>query len=171
MDERVIMVNMGQLEVSQRPGDVLAALGLGSCVAVCVYDPMVRMAGMIHVVLPSSALERSRDGPAKFANLGVPRLMAEMAESGAAGRRLRVAMVGGANVFTSVSRQGTLDIGSRNVAAVSAALRAARVSVWESDVGGKASRSVRLKVATGEFTVKTVRTGEATVAILGQGNG
>lgn len=170
MDERIIMVNMGQLEVSRTRGDVLTALGLGSCVAVCAYDPLVRLGGMIHVVLPASAAECARDGPAKFADVGVPRLLAEMQRQGAALRRLRVALVGGANVLASMDRKGPLDIGKRNIGAVSAALAMAGASLWKSDVGGKASRSVRLRVATGELTVRTVQTGEATVAVLGPGD-
>ena len=84
MDERVITVNMGQLEVSRWAGDVLTALGLGSCVTVCAYDPALGLAGMIHVVLPSSAISRStEEGPAKFADVGVPRLVEEMEKEGA----------------------------------------------------------------------------------------
>jgi len=171
MPEQVIAVNMGQLEVSRRGGDVLAALGLGSCVAVCVYDPRVRMGGMIHVVLPSSAIGREREGQAKFADLGVPRLVAAMVKEGGSRQRLRLVMAGGANVLSSMNHGSALDIGSRNVAAVLAALETEKLSVWKSDVGGKTSRTVRLSVASGTVRVKTLRMGEKVLATLGGGNG
>ena len=166
MDERAIMVNMAQLAVSGNPGDVLTALGLGSCVAVCAYDPSARLGGMIHVVLPSSAIARPRDGPAKFADLGVPRLVAEMEQEGAARWRLRVALLGGANVLSCGNDKAALDIGSRNVAAVREALAAAGLPISAQEGGGAYSRTVRLCVATAEVIVKTLRGGEATVAVL-----
>lgn len=164
------MVNMGDLEVSQRPGDVLTSLGLGSCVAVCAYDPAVRVAGMIHVVLPNSAISRGKEGPAKFADLGVPRLVEELAGAGATRRRLRVAVLGGANVLSCGNLAKTLDIGARNVSAVEEALRAQGLSLWANEVGGKVSRTVRLWVADGRVTVKTLRQGEVEVTVLGGEN-
>ncbi len=171
MDERAITVNMGQLEVSKRPGDVLTALGLGSCVAVCTYDSALGLAGMIHVVLPSSAISRAKEEPAKFADVGVPRLVAEMEKQGAISRRLRVAVLGGANVLSCARETRTLDIGARNTAAVQEALEAQGVSVCATQVGGKNSRTVRLWVADGRVTVKTLRQGEVAVTVLGDDNG
>ena len=172
MDERVITVNMGQLKVSRLPGDVLTALGLGSCVALCAYDPALGLAGMIHVVLPSSAISRSKEeGPAKFADVGVPHLVEEMEKQGAIRRRLRAAMLGGANVLSYGGETRTLDIGARNVAAVEEALEAQRISVCATEVGGKVSRTVRLWVADGRVMVKTVRKGQVGVTVLGGTNG
>ena len=147
MDERLITVNMGQLKVSRQPGDVLAALGLGSCVAVCAYDPALGLAGMIHVVLPSSAISRSKE------------------------EGLRAAMLGGANVLSYAGEARTLDIGARNAAAVQEALEAQRVSVRATEVGGKVSRTVRLWVADGIVMVKTLRQGQVRVTVLGDENG
>jgi len=172
MDERVITVNMGQLEVSRQPGDVLTALGLGSCVAVCAYDPALGLAGMIHVVLPSSAISRSKEeGPAKFADVGVPHLVDEMEKQGAIRRRLRTAMLGGANVLSYAGEAKALDIGARNAAAVQEALEAQRISVRASEVGGKVSRTVRLWVADGIVIMKTLREGQVRVTVLGDENG
>lgn len=160
------MVNMGQIATSGDPGDVLTALGLGSCIAVCAYDPIARLGGMIHVVLPSSAIGRPDDAPAKFADQGVPRLIADMAKLGGLRSRLKIAILGGANVLISASQNGSLDIGARNAAAVKDALAQQGFSVQADDTGGKVSRTVRLKVESGEVTVKTVREGEISLANL-----
>ncbi len=167
MDAHFIMVSMGQLAVSTRPGDILTALGLGSCVAVCAYDPFARVAGMIHVVLPNSAIGRPGDPPAKFADQGVPRLIEGVAGHGGARSRLRVAILGGANVLSSANHKGALDIGSRNVTGILEALTSERLTCHASDVGGKVSRTVRLRVQTGEVSIKTIRGGEQTFARLG----
>jgi chemotaxis protein CheD len=166
MSEQAVMVNMAQLAVSDSPEEVLTALGLGSCVAVCTYDSAARLGGMIHVVLPSSALSRREDGPAKFADLGVPRLLEEMARRGADRTRVRVALAGGASVLTGMNHVDGMDIGARNVAAVTAALNRIGMSPSEADVGGRASRTVRLRVGSGEIAVKTLRQGESVLARL-----
>jgi len=160
------MVNMGQMAVSRNPGDVLTALGLGSCIAVCAYDPVVRAGGMIHVVLPDSAIGRPDDGPAKFADRGVPRLIGEMEREGSLRTRLKIAILGGANVLISANHSGALDVGHRNIDAVRAALQKHGFSAVADDVGGKVSRTVRLSVASGEVTVKTIRAGEVTLTSL-----
>lgn len=167
MSEQFVMVNMGQLAVSGNPEAVLSALGLGSCVAVCAYDPVARLGGMIHVVLPSSAIGRAQDGPAKFADLAVPRLVATMEKEGAARYRLRTSILGGANVLSAVNHGGGSHIGARNVEAVRQALAEARLTPLAEDVGGKASRTVRLHVSDGDVVVKTIRAGKAHLTSLG----
>ena len=167
MDERQIMIGMGQIAVSKDPGHVLTALGLGSCIAVCAYDPVARAGGMIHVVLPSSAIGRPDGGPAKFADQGVPRLIGEMEQQGSPRSRLRFAILGGANVLTCTNHAAALDVGRRNADAVVAALQQHGFAIIADHVGGKVSRTVRLRVASGEVTVKTIRDGETVLASLG----
>ena len=164
MSERTIPVNMGQLAISGDPEDVLIALGLGSCIAVCVYDPIRHVGGMIHVVLPDSAISGPADTPAKFADLGVPRLLEEVQKAGAMRFRMRIALAGGANVLAAMNHG--MDIGSRNATAVLTSLSSHGLVPIASDVGGNSSRTVRLRVSTGEITVKTLRAGEAVLAAL-----
>jgi chemotaxis protein CheD len=171
MGERSVMVNMGQFAVSRSHEDVLTALGLGSCIAVCVYDPDSQLGGMVHVVLPDSAIGRPADTPAKFADSGVPWLIRHVEEQGATRRRLRISLVGGANVLTSGTGSSALDIGQRNITAVRSALAAERLAAVAEDVGGHSSRTVRLHICTGELMVKTLRDGEALFASLGGPNG
>ncbi len=171
MCERVLMVNMGQLFVSTDLAVALAALGLGSCVVACAYDPEAIVAGMIHVVLPGRAPTcdpgRSAEGPAKYAEEAVPLLLEELAVAGARRRRLRAALVGGANVLEAPDPTPSLGIGARNIAAVRVALEREGVAIAADDTGGRESRSVRLVVGTGEVVLKTLRGGERTLARLG----
>lgn len=166
----MILVHMGQLAISMKPEDVLASLGLGSCVAVCAYDPAKKLAGMIHVVLPSKNNDKPA-APAKFADVGVPVLVEEMLQQGVLRARLKIAILGGANVLTSLAGNTSLDIGTRNVAAVRAALQKLGLPIIAHDVGGTYSRTVRLKVASGEVTLKTLRDGEVIAAKLGDHHG
>jgi chemotaxis protein CheD len=171
MAERLVAVNMAQLAVSKEPEDVLIALGLGSCIAVCAYDPGVKIAGMIHVVLPSSAIARNEDTLSKFADTGVPKLLEAMSQAGARRNRLQFAIGGGANVLNVGNHCAILDIGLRNIAAVKEAMEKEGFSLKAEDVGGNCSRTVRLKVASGEVILKTFREGERLLAELRNGYG
>src|SRR5437870_11040261 len=110
---RTVMVGMAEIAVVREPGDILSALGLGSCVGIFAYDIRVRMAGMAHVVLPDS-FGRGDQPPGKFADTAVPALLEEMKRMGASATFIRVAVAGGAQVFSFSGRAPTLEIGARN---------------------------------------------------------
>lgn len=161
------MVGMAEIKVTRDPGDVLMALGLGSCIGICAYDRQTRVAGMVHVVLPQS-LNGGADTPGKFADLAVPALMAEMVRLGASARRVVVAIAGGAQLFSfnnaSTSR---LEIGNRNASAVDQALRSFGLSILARDVGGGAGRTVHFHAIDGRVRVKTLGRGEVDLITLG----
>ena len=163
---KAIMVGMSEVHVAHATGDVLVALGLGSCLGVCAYDPRTRIAGMAHVVLPDSAGVRD-EAAGKYADTGVPLLFERMSKAGAAVRRVSVALVGGAQLFSFTGGPGRLDIGQRNAEAVHQALDRLRIPVAVQDIGGGTGRTVRLHVDNGLVRVKTIGQGERDLAILG----
>ena len=81
---------------------VLITLGLGSCVAVVLYDPETTVGGLVHLLLPSPSLSQDRANPAKFPETGVPFLVERLRQAGALPRRLRARLVGGAAMFASI---------------------------------------------------------------------
>src|SRR5581483_5629608 len=151
---RAVGVGLGELHVL-REGE-LAAYSLGSCVAICLYDPLVKVAGMAHVVLPTVPEKGAGAAPGKFADTAVPALLAAMEKAGAAIMRLHCRLAGGAAVL-AIGGGGSLPpIGERNVEAVKAALARARVRVRAEATGGSQGRTVRLEAATGRTLVRTV---------------
>lgn len=148
-------VGLGQA-VALRGGGTLAALGLGSCVAVLLDDRDVTSGGLVHVVLPSTALARDKSNPARFAETAVPHLLEEMRAAGARTERLTARLVGGASMFANLVPAGGMHMGHRNVIACRSALRAAGIRVVGEAVGGEAGRSVWFDVGTGEVTVRAV---------------
>ena len=134
----------------------LAALGLGSCVAVIMYDSEEEVGGLVHVVLPSTSLSRDRSNPARFAETAIPFLLERMGESGGSPRRIAARLVGGAAMFASLAPAGTVHIGQRNIVACRQALRAAGIPIAAEAVGGDAGRSVWFDVTTGTVTVRSV---------------
>lgn len=146
------MVRMGELVTSDSAGDVLVSLGLGSCIGLALLDRRRGLAGLAHVVLPASG-RRERDAPGKFADLAVPALVDELAARGGVHACMEAVLVGGAQMFSFGSRD-SLDVGSRNEAAVRTALAAARIPVRAAATAGAKGRTVRVHVAEGVVTVK-----------------
>lgn len=158
MDGQTVAVGLGELKLSRLPGEVLVAFGLGSCVAVCAYDPVGRIAGMLHVLLPECT-DGSVSTPARYANTGVPLLLDQLGKLGAIRSRLIIKISGGASVLQITGATDTAKIGERNIKAVRTSLAAEGLCVRAADVGGTAGRTVRLEVATGKTLVRTAGQG------------
>jgi chemotaxis protein CheD len=122
--------------------DVLVAFGLGSCIALCLWDPAARVAGMAHVVLPGG--EASPAASARFAHTALPVLLARMRAKGGAPepRRLIARLAGGALVLALEAIRGTSRIGVANAEAVHEVLDSAGIFVAAEDLGGTLGRSV-----------------------------
>ncbi len=161
------MVGMAEIKVSKQPGDVLVALGLGSCVGVCLYDRQAKIAGMVHVVLPAK-LHTGEDAPGKFANTAIPALLDEMKRHGATVSRLKVAVAGGAQLFSFNGAGPRLDVGQRNQTAVLTALGEVGLTVAAQDLGGSIGRTVHFFVENGCVRVKTIGKGEKDLIVLGE---
>lgn len=134
----------------------LVTLGLGSCVAIMLYDPEARAGGMAHVLLPSRSLARDASNPAKFPETAVPLLLQRLSQLGADPRRIVAKLAGGASMFAALMTPGTIQMGERNVVAARNALRDASVPIAAEAVGGAQGRSVRFHLADGRVEVRTV---------------
>jgi chemotaxis protein CheD len=154
-----VVVRVAELEVGGR-GTVLVTIGLGSCVAIVMHDPVAAVGGLAHVLLPSPSLSRRDDaGPGRFPQTAVPALVERMAALGAAPRRLTARLVGGAAMFTNLAPAGTIQMGERNAVASRQALLAHGIAVTGEDVGGDYGRTVRFDVATGTLDISSLRHG------------
>ena len=155
-----VLVGMSEIQILKERGQ-LVCLGLGSCIGLCALDPVANIAGMVHVMLPESFGTQSDAKAGKFADTGVPSLIAQMETAGAKRARLILAMAGGAQVFKFGSGvESRLDVGARNSLAVESRLRALGLTAKAKDVGGDCGRTVTFTLESGLVTVKTVPTGE-----------
>lgn len=146
-------VGLAETRVSINPTEVLTAMGLGSCVAVVMYDAAARVGGLAHVMLPKGVNAESL--PGKFADTAIPYLKQEMLEKGASLECLRLAIFGGSTMLNT-GQSALLEIGPRNVAAVEAAVASAALPVVLKDVGGTKGRTVLFRIADGELVVKVL---------------
>lgn len=178
--EQSLIVGMAEIKVitlqrvnparNSGPGDisaVLTALGLGSCVGICLYDRTARVAGMAHVVLPDSSA-RKDEPPGKFADTALPVLIEEMLQFGASRWRLVAAISGGAQLFTFASDPARLGVGARNAKAVTDGLERHGIPVLARDLGGSQGRTMRLSAVDGRVSVKTIGQSERELVVLGE---
>jgi len=158
----ILSVRLGEYAVARGEGR-LAALGLGSCIAVLLHDGNARVGGLVHVVLPDRSFARDTANPAKFADVAVPFLVDQLRRAGAVPERLTARLVGGACMFRDLLPPNVRHMGQRNLEAVRAALDVVGVPVVGEDVGDDFGRSVVFDVAQGTATVRTVGRGERRV--------
>jgi chemotaxis protein CheD len=173
-----ISVEMAEIKVSTRLTDNLVAYGLGACVAVCLYDPVLRVAGMAHVVLPdhqaflSSSKGRAELPPGKFGDTAVPALLDEVCKNGGKRENIQAAIAGGAHIFGEIGKNSAsvsrLEIGDRNAKSVLETLAGLGIPIIASDVGGSHGRTVTFRVCDGTVRVRPIGREEALLATLGR---
>jgi chemotaxis protein CheD len=149
-----INVGIGEWAVSSEGSDLLKTYGLGSCVAVLIYDSRLRIGGMIHIALPDSKVdpERARRLPGYFADTGLPVMIEEMKKRGAVRGSVWVKLAGGASVMDP---GGFFDIGKRNILAAKRILWGSSLGPVAEDTGGSLSRTVSLDISSGETTISS----------------
>lgn len=159
MSVQTLVVGVGDCRITSDPEANLITYALGSCIAVAIWDPVARVAGMLHFMLPDSSVDRNGNGketPFRYADTGTPLLFRAAYQQGADKRRLLVRIAGGAAVFDD---GGIFNIGQRNLTALRKILWKAGVLVHGEEVGGCVSRTVRLSNTDGKLMVR--RGGEA----------
>ncbi|MEO7142459.1 MAG: chemotaxis protein CheD [Bryobacteraceae bacterium] len=150
---KLVVVGISDCAVSSDPEAQLVTYALGSCIAVTLFDPIARVAGLLHFMLPESTLDRDKaaKNPAMFADTGIPLLFRRAYDCGAGKRRLVVRVAGGAQM---ADERGVFNIGKRNYLAMRKILWKAGVLIDGEAVGGMVSRTLRLDVATGRLWLR-----------------
>jgi chemotaxis protein CheD len=150
---RRLVIGIGELAVSSRPGDVIVTHALGSCIAVCVFDPVASVAGMLHFLLPEASInpERAKQQPAVFADTGIPLLFQTAYEYGLTKRRAIVKLVGGAEMTLPTGT--AFNTGRRNTLAAKNLLWRNGLFVSKQEVGGTSARTLHLSVADGRLQI------------------
>ncbi len=151
---RRIVIGIGEIAVSNGASDVLVTHALGSCIAVCLWDPVVRAAGMLHFLLPEAKLNPARAAaqPGTFADTGIPLLYDSLLPYGVNRKRCTVRLIGGAEMAASDVNPG-FQIGKRNALAAKSILWKAGLFVTNALVGGRDVRTVVLEAGTGVIRV------------------
>jgi chemotaxis protein CheD len=151
--EKRVVVGLADVAVSNNPQITLTTYSLGSCLGVAIYDPFVRLGGMLHLMLPYSSLDLAKSiaRPAMFVDTGLPLLIERMEQLRGERRRWKVYVAGGAQIMDN---SGFFSIGKRNYQALLEALARENLKIEAEQVGGLVNRTMYLNIATGGVALK-----------------
>lgn len=158
----MLKVGMADYKVTKSP-EKLTTLGLGSCVGVCLFDNTTKIAGMAHIMLPSSKEIAQNSNPAKFADTCIDMMLKDMIKVGAVQRRLICKIAGGSQMFAFENKNGVMKIGARNVQAVKDMMKALSIPIKAEDTGGNFGRTIEFSAENGELFIKTIGHGTKTM--------
>jgi len=150
------IVGVADVKVSNDAAERLITYALGSCLGIAVHDPVAGVGGLLHVMLPTGAIDpaKMQARPAMFVDSGLPLLFKECYRLGARKERMVVKVAGGAHAGASEA-DDRFQIGKRNVLALRKLLWKNGVMVHAQETGGvQTSRTMWLDVATGAVTLK-----------------
>lgn len=151
-----ITVGMADLNICRAP-DVLITVGLGSCIGLTLYDPVMKIGGMVHYMLPDSSITPNNSNIAKFADTGIPELVKRITMAGANRTRLIAKIAGGAKMFGVNQMSNIGSIGERNALAAKQILGNFNIKLVAEDTGLNYGRTVELHCDTGDFYIKAIK--------------
>lgn len=158
----IIKVGMADLKVVKSP-DGVTTLGLGSCVGIAVRDPVTKIGGLAHIMLPDSTAIRNNANIPKFADTGIEELVKQIVALGANRSRLVAKIAGGAQMFSFSSKSDMIRVGERNVAACKKKLAEMKIPILAEDTGDSYGRTVIFYPETGDFVIRAVGKNETVI--------
>jgi len=144
-----IYLHPGQLYATGESAVVTTILG--SCVAVCLYDPVTQIGGVNHFLLPVAGADGQKSP--RFGNVAVPDLVGKVVKLGAERKRLQAKLFGGANVIEAF-RDRENHLGTQNVRIARELLAAEAIPVIGEDVGGQKGRKLVFLTDDGSAWIK-----------------
>lgn len=150
-----IKINMAEFRVGANPV-VFTCVGLGSCVGIVLYEPIAKIGGLAHIMLPFVASAKDRSNKAKFADTAIDMMAGEMTKLGATYRFIKAKIFGGANMFPGLGSKTLMNVGERNVKAVKEILKDRKIRLTAEDTGGTAGRTIVFDITTGNVAVRMV---------------
>lgn len=153
-------MGISDLNVVKAP-DQLVTYALGSCVGICLYDRVTKIAGLSHIMLPSIKEQTSGTAqPYRYADSGIDALVKMMQKAGANTTRLQAKIAGGAQMFATTGKSAISQIGDRNVAAVKQVLSRMRIPIMADETGSTFGRTIFFRAEDGMVLVKSANRGE-----------
>lgn len=153
----MIKVGMADLNVCRYP-DNLTTLGLGSCIGACIYDPVTKIIGMVHYMLPDSTQIRNNQNIAKFGDTGIAETVSRMEKMGASRSRMVAKIAGGAQMFATSAGAGgiTMKVGEKNAESAKENFKKLGIRIIAEDTGLNYGRTIEFYSADGSLLIKAV---------------
>ncbi len=158
----IIKVGMADLNTCVSP-DGITTLGLGSCVGIAIRDPLTKIGGLAHIMLPDSTEIKNNSNIYKFADTGIEELVRLLVEKGASRTRLVAKIAGGAQMFAFQNKSDLVRVGDRNVQASKKKLAEMKIPILAEDTGENFGRTVIFYPETGDYVIRTAGKAERVI--------
>ena len=159
---QIIKVGMADLNICVSP-DGITTLGLGSCVGIAIRDPVTKIGGLAHVMLPDSTEIRNNSNIPKFADTGIEELVRLIIAKGGNKSRLVAKIAGGAQMFAFQSQHEAMRVGLANVEAVREKLKKEGIPIIAEDTGGSHGRTIAFYPQSGKLSIRAFDHPELTI--------
>jgi len=145
-------VKIGEFRVVNKP-TILESLGIGSCIAICLFDPVFRIAGLAHILLGKSP-KIVTVNPFRFADRAIDVMLREIERMGSKRENIQAKIIGGASMF---NYEGSpFDAGKKNIIAVKEKLKKEKIKIVAEDLGGKEGKSIWMDTSDGKVVVSKI---------------
>jgi chemotaxis protein CheD len=154
-----ICVSLSEMRLSKKNNDVLFTSDLGSDMGISIFDPVAKLGGVFHGMLPEAKVypDMAKKNPFIFVDTGLPLMLEEAYSQGAFKGRLIAYVAGGADLIEKGA--GFFSIGKQNIKITFEILSAYKVNVSRQAVGGNQMRSLYLTIADGKSWINQQRQG------------
>lgn len=161
--EQKVVVGIAEMAVSNNTALTLTTYSLGSCLGITIYDPVVKVGGLLHIMLPDSTIDSAKAAkqPGMFVDTGVPALFRAAYQLRAEKHRMIICVAGGAQIMDN---GGFFNIGARNYDTLKKLFAEHGLRIHADEVGGLVNRTMHLNIATGQVRLKV--SGQAQETIL-----
>ena len=149
------MIGIAEKVISRSP-DKLVTLGLGSCVGLILFDPVKKVGGLVHIMLPNAPGGTAEFNRFKFADTAIDDMIKLVVQAGASRHQLQAKLTGGAHMFNNAYNSDVMGIGKRNVDVCQKVLKENRIPVTAQDTGGTSGRSIEFCCETNMLQIRTV---------------
>ncbi len=147
-----LIIGIADMKMAKGEG-MLVTYALGSCIGICLHDPVLKLGALVHIMLPVN-MEAGRKTPMKYADTGIRETLRLMESKGAKRNRITAKIAGGAKMF-EVGSSSLGNIGQRNIESVHMNLKKEGIRLLKEDVGGSVARTLLFDVNSGLGCVRS----------------
>ena len=151
--EKQLVVGIGDMKLGRQEGTIIT-YALGSCIGIALYDPMIKLGALVHIMLPERV--NSDANIFKYADTGVRETLRKLYAYGAVKHRLTAKIAGGAKMFDMKGKSSAMgNIGERNAQMVKRVLMQEGIRIVKEDLGANYARTMSLDLENGMVIIKT----------------
>ena len=149
-----ITVGIADMKYARNDG-ILVTYALGSCIGICLYDPVVKLAAMVHIMLPYKLNNSNDNNIYKYADTGIRMTIKKMETFGAVKKRITAKIAGGAKMFDIPGNGSLGNIGKRNIESVREILKSEKIPIVSEQVGGNFARTLFFDCSSGVGKIRS----------------